>query len=139
MELLHVRNEGLTGAAFSDMGETANQPFQLSFNAALKVEFQGSRVTPDGGLIFVRELIRAYPMEGVQGPKWRSQFKCANCGRSLEGCNLAAEARAGGRVAHDARVSFGTSRGWRKSRGPAEAPRHQNHRARTPSPRRAMP
>jgi len=38
------------------MGETANQPFQLSFNPALKVEFQGSRVTSDGGLILVREL-----------------------------------------------------------------------------------
>ncbi len=38
------------------MGETANQPFQLSFNAAFKVEFQGSRVTSDGGLILVREL-----------------------------------------------------------------------------------
>ncbi len=30
------------------MGETPNQPFQLSFNPALKVEFQGSRVTSDG-------------------------------------------------------------------------------------------
>ncbi len=38
------------------MGETPNQPFQLSFNPALKVEFQGSRVTSDGGLILVREL-----------------------------------------------------------------------------------
>ncbi len=38
------------------MGETTNQPFQISFNAALKVEFQGSRVTSDGGLILVREL-----------------------------------------------------------------------------------
>lgn len=38
------------------MGETANQPLQLSFNTALKVEFQGSRVTSDGGLILVREL-----------------------------------------------------------------------------------
>ena len=38
------------------MGETTNQPLQLSFNAALKVEFQGSRVTSDGGLILVREL-----------------------------------------------------------------------------------
>jgi len=26
-----------------------NQPFQLSFNASLKVDFQGSRVTSDGG------------------------------------------------------------------------------------------
>ena len=38
------------------MGEKQNQPFQLSFNASLKVEFQGSRVTSDGGLILVREL-----------------------------------------------------------------------------------
>ncbi len=38
------------------MGETQNQPFQLKFNASLKVDFQGSRVTSDGGLILVREL-----------------------------------------------------------------------------------
>jgi hypothetical protein len=38
------------------MGETQNQPFQLSFNPSLKVDFQGSRVTSDGGLILVREL-----------------------------------------------------------------------------------
>jgi hypothetical protein len=37
------------------MGEMQNQPFQLSFNASLKVDFQGSRVTSDGGLILVRE------------------------------------------------------------------------------------
>ena len=38
------------------MGENQNQPFQLSFNPSLKVAFQGSRVTSDGGLILVREL-----------------------------------------------------------------------------------
>ena len=38
------------------MGEIQNQPFQLSFNSSLKVDFQGSRVTSDGGLILVREL-----------------------------------------------------------------------------------
>jgi len=38
------------------VGERQNQPFQLSFNASLKVGFQGSRVTSDGGLILVREL-----------------------------------------------------------------------------------
>ena len=38
------------------MGEKQNQPFQLSFNASLKVDLQGSRVTSDGGLIVVREL-----------------------------------------------------------------------------------
>ncbi len=38
------------------MGEKQSQPFQLSFNASLKVGFQGSRVTSDGGLLLVREL-----------------------------------------------------------------------------------
>jgi len=38
------------------MGEKQNQPFHLSFNSSLKVDFQGSRVTSDGGLILVREL-----------------------------------------------------------------------------------
>src|SRR3989454_133088 len=38
------------------MGEIQNQPFQLPFNASLKVDFQGSRVTSDGGLVLVREL-----------------------------------------------------------------------------------
>jgi len=38
------------------MGEKQNEPFQLSFNPALKVDFQGARVTSDGGLILVREL-----------------------------------------------------------------------------------
>jgi len=38
------------------MGEKQNQPFQPSFNTSLKVDFQGSRVTSDGGLILVREL-----------------------------------------------------------------------------------
>ena len=38
------------------MGEAQNQPLQLSFNPRLRIEFQGSRVTSDGGLILVREL-----------------------------------------------------------------------------------
>ena len=38
------------------MGEKPNQPFQFLFNASLKVDFQGSRVTSNGGLILVREL-----------------------------------------------------------------------------------
>jgi Transposase DDE domain group 1 len=38
------------------VGEAPNQPFQLSFNASLKIDFQGSHVTSDGGLILVREL-----------------------------------------------------------------------------------
>jgi hypothetical protein len=38
------------------MGERQNGPFQLSFNGSLKVDFQGSPATSDGGLILVREL-----------------------------------------------------------------------------------
>ncbi len=33
-----------------------NQPFRLSFNASLKVDFRGSRTACDEGLILVREL-----------------------------------------------------------------------------------
>ena len=38
------------------MGDKQNLPFQLSFHGLLKVDFQGSRITSDGGLISVREL-----------------------------------------------------------------------------------
>ena len=38
------------------VGEAQNRPFQLSFNSSLKVDFQGARVTSDGGLLLVREL-----------------------------------------------------------------------------------
>ena len=38
------------------MGENQKQPFQMSFNRLLRVAFQGSRVTFNGGLILVREL-----------------------------------------------------------------------------------
>src|SRR5664280_876331 len=38
------------------VGENQNQPVQLSFNPSLRVDFQGSRVTSDGGLVLVREL-----------------------------------------------------------------------------------
>ncbi len=38
------------------MGEKHHQPFQLSFNHSLRVNFQGARVTSDGGLMLVREL-----------------------------------------------------------------------------------
>jgi hypothetical protein len=46
---------GRRGGAVA-VGETQNQPFQLSFISSLKVDFQGSRVTSDGGLVLVREL-----------------------------------------------------------------------------------
>jgi hypothetical protein len=36
--------------------ESQKQPFQLSFNRVLRVGFQGSRVTSNGGLILVQDL-----------------------------------------------------------------------------------
>jgi hypothetical protein len=38
------------------VGERGNRPFQFSFNPGLRVAFQGSEVTSDGGLLLVREL-----------------------------------------------------------------------------------
>jgi hypothetical protein len=38
------------------MSEKDHEPFQLSFNSSLRVDFRGSRVTSDGGLMMVREL-----------------------------------------------------------------------------------
>lgn len=38
------------------MGETEEQPFQLSLNSSLSVDFPGARVSSDGGLIPFREL-----------------------------------------------------------------------------------
>jgi len=53
------------------MGEKQNQPFQLSFNASLKIDFQGSRVTSDGGLILVRELDERLGFGGARAPSCR--------------------------------------------------------------------
>jgi len=49
------------------VGESQNQPFQLSFNKLLRVNFQGSRVTSDGGLILVRELDERCGLSGLIG------------------------------------------------------------------------
>jgi Transposase DDE domain group 1 len=38
------------------MGEKHPEPLQLSCNSSLRVDFRGSRVTSDGGLMMVREL-----------------------------------------------------------------------------------
>ncbi len=47
------------------MGESQNQPFELSFNRFLRVDFQGSRVTSDGGLLLVRELDERLGLTGL--------------------------------------------------------------------------
>lgn len=47
------------------MGEKQNQPLQLSFNPSLKLDFPGSRVTFDGGLLLVRELDERLWLSGL--------------------------------------------------------------------------
>ena len=44
-----------------------SQPFQLSFNKLLRIDFQGSRVTSDGGLILVRELDERFGLSELIG------------------------------------------------------------------------
>jgi hypothetical protein len=38
------------------MGEKQKRPIQVSFNSSLKIDFRGSRITTDAGLLLVREL-----------------------------------------------------------------------------------
>jgi hypothetical protein len=40
----------------AEAGDTQERLFQLSFNSCLRVVFQGSRLTSDGGSLLVREL-----------------------------------------------------------------------------------
>src|SRR5712692_1595371 len=47
------------------VGESQNQPFQLSFNKFLRVDFQGSRVTSDSRLLVVRELDERLGLTGL--------------------------------------------------------------------------
>jgi hypothetical protein len=47
------------------VGESQSRPFQLSFNRFLRVDFQGSRVTSDGGLLLVREIDERLGLTGL--------------------------------------------------------------------------
>ena len=55
------------------MGEQQNPPFQLSFNASLKIDFQGSRVTEK--LQFGdQELAACDNLTEDREPKWKSRL-----------------------------------------------------------------
>jgi hypothetical protein len=38
------------------MGESKNSSFRVKFNKKLKIEFRGTQVTSDGGLVAIREM-----------------------------------------------------------------------------------
>jgi hypothetical protein len=68
------------------MGEKQNQPFQLSFNTSLRVDFQGSRVTSDGGLLLARDLdeclgLSALSLLQKRGAKWGDSGRVGAEGR----------------------------------------------------------
>jgi len=49
------------------VGESRDQPFQLSFNKLLRFDFQGSRVACDSGVILVRELDKRFGLSELLG------------------------------------------------------------------------
>jgi hypothetical protein len=60
------------------VGETQNQAFQLSFNPSLKVDFRGSRVASDGGLLLVRELDERLGLSALIAEKIRDERRGKN-------------------------------------------------------------
>ena len=86
------------------MSEKRHGLFQLSSNAPLQVDFQGSRITPDGGLILVRELderlgfgeiIAQHPADPVRNSGlcriWtRLRSRCSVSGRTAPTTAIAA-------------------------------------------------
>jgi hypothetical protein len=83
------------------VGETQNRPFQLSFNSALRVEFQGARVTSDGGLILVRELDERLGLsELMDNHLSDSRRGKNNCRRSAKGNWISAHSLRISRLKH---------------------------------------
>jgi hypothetical protein len=64
------------------VGERQNQPFQVSFNSSLEIDFQGSRITSDAGLLVVLELDWVEPAYGTGAEKGDSGEDRSGCGTS---------------------------------------------------------
>jgi len=73
------------------VGAKPNQPFQVSFNASLNVDFQGSRVTSDGGLVLVREFDECFgvvlDVDSTDFPVYGQQEHSAYNGHFESTCN----------------------------------------------------
>ena len=70
------------------MGENQNRPFQFSFNSSLKVDFQGSRITSDAGLLLVRELDERPGLSQLNSKNLTDARRGRNHGgeRRIDGC-----------------------------------------------------
>jgi hypothetical protein len=60
------------------VGETQDRPLQLSFNRALKVDFQGARVTSHSGLVLVRELDERLALSELSERHFNDSRRCKN-------------------------------------------------------------
>ena len=67
------------------MGESQNQPLQISFNKFLRVDFQGTRVTSDGGLLLVRELDERLGLTRIEGARGEVGHPAPREGRQAGG------------------------------------------------------
>jgi hypothetical protein len=74
------------------MGEKQNQPFQLSFNSSLWVDFQGSRVTSDSGLLLVRELDERLGLSSLKNHR-RERGSAGHAARTRGGVFAASQRR----------------------------------------------